>query len=61
MTGTPMVIMWINSDGTVTLSQRSASDYVMPTVDANPPRVAQKSLSLSIVSVRRAGQCTMFN
>ncbi|PPQ68199.1 hypothetical protein CVT25_015031 [Psilocybe cyanescens] len=48
MTGTPMVIMWINSDGTVTLSQRSASDYVMPTVDANPPRVAQKSLSLSI-------------
>ncbi|KAH9485363.1 Cytochrome b561 and DOMON domain-containing protein [Psilocybe cubensis] len=50
MTGTLMVIMWINPDGSVTLSQRSASDYVMPTVDSNPPRVAQKSLSLSVTN-----------
>lgn len=55
MTGTPMVIMWINQDGHITLSQRSASDYIMPTVDSNPPRVAQTSLPLSVVSARRTG------
>ncbi|KAI0779570.1 hypothetical protein C8Q74DRAFT_1198609 [Fomes fomentarius] len=40
MAGSPMVIMWPNSDGTITLSQRSASGEVMPTLVSNPPRVA---------------------
>ena len=40
MANTPMVIMWHNSDGSFTLSQRTAPGEVMPTVDSNPPRVA---------------------
>ncbi|KAF9531597.1 hypothetical protein CPB83DRAFT_76559 [Crepidotus variabilis] len=50
MTNTPMVIMWMNSDGTATLSQRKAPDEVMPTVDSNPPRKAtfDPTLSLSV-------------
>jgi len=47
MANTPMVILWPNTDGTVTLSQRMASGYVMPTVDASPPRVATSELSSS--------------
>ncbi|KAL1412953.1 hypothetical protein Q8F55_000702 [Vanrija albida] len=40
MPNTPLVIVWPNADGSVTLSQRQASDHVMPTrVDA-PPRIA---------------------
>ncbi len=35
-----MVIMWPNSDGTITISQRSASGEAMPTLVSNPPRVA---------------------
>ena len=50
MANTPMVIMWPNSDGTITLSQRQAQREVMPTVVANPPRVATLNDSLSIVS-----------
>jgi len=40
MANAKMVIMWPNSDGSVTLSQRTASGEVMPTPDNNPPRVA---------------------
>lgn len=40
MANTPMVIMWKNDDGTVTISQRQASSQVMPTVVPNPPRTA---------------------
>ncbi|KIY67078.1 hypothetical protein CYLTODRAFT_15119 [Cylindrobasidium torrendii FP15055 ss-10] len=40
MIGSPMVILWANSDGSVTLSQRSASGYSEPTVTSNPDRVA---------------------
>jgi len=40
MAQSPMVVMWPNSDGSVTLSQRIASGHVMPTVQASPPRVA---------------------
>ena len=40
MADTPMVIMWPNTDGTVTLSQRQAPADVMPTVVPNPPRTA---------------------
>ncbi|KDR75941.1 hypothetical protein GALMADRAFT_516288 [Galerina marginata CBS 339.88] len=50
MSNTPMVIMWINSDSSVTLSQRSAPTEAMPTVVQNPPRIAVKSLDLSIIS-----------
>ena len=50
MAGTPMVIMWPNSDGTVTLSQRKAPYETQPTLDSNPPRVA--TLSKSLTSVR---------
>lgn len=50
MANTPMVIMWSNSDGTITLSQRQAQREVMPTVVENPPRVATLNDSLSITS-----------
>ncbi|OSC96566.1 CBD9-like protein [Trametes coccinea BRFM310] len=47
MANTPMVIMWPNSDGSITLSQRMAPAEVMPTVVANPPRVATADPSAS--------------
>ncbi|KZO98914.1 CBD9-like protein [Calocera viscosa TUFC12733] len=47
MPGSPLVVLWPNADGTVTLSQRMASDYVMPTVQANPPRIATLSEQLT--------------
>ncbi|KAI0661383.1 CBD9-like protein [Cubamyces menziesii] len=47
MANTPMVIMWPNSDGSITLSQRTAPGEVMPTVDSNPPRVASADPSAS--------------
>ncbi|KAF7376653.1 CBD9-like protein [Mycena sanguinolenta] len=50
MANTPMVIMWGNSDGTVTLSQRQAAAEVMPTVVSSPPRVATVSETLSTTS-----------
>ncbi|KZW01863.1 hypothetical protein EXIGLDRAFT_716508 [Exidia glandulosa HHB12029] len=40
MANSPMVIMWANADGTVTLSQRQADNEIMPTVVPSPPRVA---------------------
>jgi hypothetical protein len=40
MTNAAMVIMWPNSDGSITLSQRRASAYALPAVDRNPPRIA---------------------
>jgi len=50
MEGSPMVVMWPNSDGTITLSQRQASGEVMPVVASSPPRVATLSTSLSSTS-----------
>lgn len=50
MANSPMVIMWTNSDGSITLSQRSASGEVMPTVVSSPPRVATQQPSLSSAS-----------
>lgn len=47
MANSPMVIMWPNSDGSITLSQRKTSAEVMPTVDPNPPRTATLQTSLS--------------
>ncbi|PIL36271.1 hypothetical protein GSI_01933 [Ganoderma sinense ZZ0214-1] len=40
MANSPMVIMWSNSNGSITLSQRQSSSEVMPTVVSSPPRVA---------------------
>ena len=45
MANTPMVIMWPNSDGSVTLSQRQATGRVAPAVVTSPPRVATVSSS----------------
>jgi len=50
MENSPMVIMWPNSDSSITVSQRSATSEVMPTVDSSPPRVATLSTSLSSTS-----------
>ncbi|KAI0769437.1 CBD9-like protein [Trametes elegans] len=47
MANTPMVILWPNADGSMTLSQRKASGEVMPTVDGKPPRVATADASAS--------------
>jgi hypothetical protein len=58
MANSPMVIMWPNSDGTITLSQRLASSEVMPTVVSSPPRVATLSTSLS--SVRYFGRSVSY-
>ncbi|KAH9901153.1 hypothetical protein C8Q73DRAFT_232853 [Cubamyces lactineus] len=40
MAGTPMVIMWRNADGSVSLSQRQATGLVEPIPVASPPRRA---------------------
>ncbi|KAJ7678689.1 hypothetical protein B0H17DRAFT_944227 [Mycena rosella] len=50
MANSPMVILWGNSDGSVTLSQRQAPSEVMPTLVSSPPRVATLSTDLSTVS-----------
>lgn len=49
MSGSPIVVVWPNSDGTFTLSQRMATGHVMPEVDSNPPRVATMQQSASDV------------
>ncbi|CAK5265808.1 unnamed protein product [Mycena citricolor] len=50
MANAKMVIMWSNSDGSVTLSQRTAPGEQMPTLDASPPFLATLSESLSTAS-----------
>jgi len=50
MVNTPIVVMWGNPDGSVTLSQRSTSAYIMPTVDPAPPRVATLGTTVSTTS-----------
>jgi hypothetical protein len=50
MINTPMVIMWGNPDGSVTLSQRRTSTYTMPTIDPTPPRVATLGTTVSTTS-----------
>lgn len=49
MSGSKMVIVWPNSDGTFTLSQRTGTGHVLPTVDSNPSPLATKELSASDV------------
>ncbi|KAE9385519.1 hypothetical protein BT96DRAFT_868385 [Gymnopus androsaceus JB14] len=50
MADSPMVILWSNSDGTITLSQRQAPAEVMPTVVSNPPRTATLLNNVSTAS-----------
>ncbi|KAI3615678.1 hypothetical protein WG66_011837 [Moniliophthora roreri] len=50
MTNSPMVVLWSNSDGSITLSQRQATERTMPTIVDNPPRVAVVENSLSATS-----------
>lgn len=45
-----MVIMWPNSDGSITLSQRKAPGEIMPTVDSSPPRTATAQAAMSTTS-----------
>jgi hypothetical protein len=49
MSGTPVVVVWPNSDGTITLSQRKPTGHALPPVDPNPPRVATVEQSASDV------------
>ncbi|KAJ4490922.1 hypothetical protein J3R30DRAFT_3427067 [Lentinula aciculospora] len=50
MSNNPMVILWSNSDGSITLSQRVARSWVMPEVVPDPPRIATLSSDLSTAS-----------
>ncbi|THH02961.1 hypothetical protein EW145_g6651 [Phellinidium pouzarii] len=50
MANSPMVIMWANNDGSVTLSQRQAPSEVMPTVVSSPPRIATAVPTLTSVT-----------
>src|SRR3954462_337398 len=50
MANSPMVVMWANSDGSVTLSQRQAASETMPRVVTSPARVATLSQSLTTSS-----------
>ncbi|KAJ3554146.1 hypothetical protein NM688_g3256 [Phlebia brevispora] len=47
MANSDMVIMWSNSDGSITLSQRTAPGEVMPTLDSSPPFTASIVSSMS--------------
>lgn len=47
---TPVVVMWPNADGSVTLSQRLATGHVEPELDPSPSRVATVSKHMDIVS-----------
>ena len=49
MTDARMVIMWSNSDGTVTLSQRTATGLIEPVMDPSPPRKATTFIPLTTV------------
>ena len=49
MSGTQMVVVWPNSDGTITLSQRIGTGHVLPSVDSNPSSVATLQQSASNV------------
>lgn len=50
MGGSPMVILWPNDDGTITLTQRESSGEKPPQVVSNPARVATVQTSLSTLT-----------
>lgn len=49
MLNSPMVITWPNSDGTITISQRQATEHVMPRVVPNPTDIATLAAGNTIV------------
>lgn len=49
MSGTEMFILWSNTDGSITLSQRTASGQFEPVYNQNPTRVATLAVDLSAV------------
>ncbi|THH06768.1 hypothetical protein EW145_g3855 [Phellinidium pouzarii] len=50
MTDAKMVIMWPNSDGSISLSQRTATGHVEPVPDPSPPRIATTYQPLTTIS-----------
>ncbi|KAF4567218.1 hypothetical protein EYR40_006214 [Pleurotus pulmonarius] len=50
MTNSPMVLAWAPSSGGITISQRIATQKVMPTVDSSPSKVATLHNGLSVAS-----------
>ena len=63
MADSSMVLMWSNSDGSITLSQRSAPGEIMPTVQSNPPFNATLEASMSSIngSTPKFAYSTPFN
>ncbi|KAK0210567.1 hypothetical protein DFS33DRAFT_1251475 [Desarmillaria ectypa] len=60
MAETHMVILWSNSDGTVTLSQRYAVGHSQPRIVTNPPRLATLQLQVPSDSAWRPINSTTF-
>ncbi|QRW07746.1 cytochrome b561 domain-containing protein [Ceratobasidium sp. AG-Ba] len=50
MGGSPMVILWPNADGTITLSQRQSNDHDDPQVVKSPPRTATLQTTMSTLT-----------
>ncbi|TCD60420.1 hypothetical protein EIP91_010212 [Steccherinum ochraceum] len=50
MSDTPLVIMWPNANGSITLSHRQATGHVQPTPVASPPRTARISQHTNLTS-----------
>lgn len=61
MTNSKMVILWQNSDGSVTISQRFATAQVEPVTDPNPPRIATLDQPSTIVSNIISPPCVISN
>ncbi|CAE6438048.1 unnamed protein product [Rhizoctonia solani] len=50
MVGTPAVVVWPNSDDTITLAQRKATAHASPPIDPAPPRIATLREDLSTLT-----------
>ncbi|KAJ1308178.1 hypothetical protein OPQ81_003893 [Rhizoctonia solani] len=50
MVGTPAVVVWPNSDNSITLSQRKATAHASPPIDPTPPRLATLREDLSTLT-----------
>ncbi|CEL61106.1 hypothetical protein RSOLAG1IB_09757 [Rhizoctonia solani AG-1 IB] len=50
MVGTPAVVVWPNSDNTISLAQRKATEHASPPIDPAPPRVATLREDLSTLA-----------
>ncbi|KAJ4479088.1 hypothetical protein J3R30DRAFT_3288932 [Lentinula aciculospora] len=59
MANSPIVILWSNSDGSITLSQRQAPSEVMPTVVTNPPRTTSGNIPQFVFSIPSTNSTTV--